>query len=114
MEIISILARRHVQEVWPDLLPNLISILQNYQDLKVYKIVFDVMKKVCKKYRHMQRSDALYTEMNYVIENFSEHLIRVMNMCINSAKDAGDNFDVLTDLYTVLNAIFHIIESILS
>jgi exportin-2 (importin alpha re-exporter) len=72
------------------------------------------MKKVCKKYRHMQRSDALYTEMNYVIENFSEHLIRVMTLCINSAQEAGNNFDALTDLYTVLNAIFHIIESILA
>ena len=51
----------------------------------------------------MQRSDALYTEMNYVIENFSEHLIRVMNMCINSAKDNENNFDALTDLYTVLH-----------
>jgi hypothetical protein len=72
------------------------------------------MKKVCKKYRHMQRSDALYTEMNYVIENFSEHLIRVMTLCINSEQEAGNNFDALTDLYTVLNAIFHIIESILA
>ena len=88
--------------------------MQSCQDLKVYKIVFDVMKKVCKKYRHMQRSDALYTEMNYVIENFSEHLIRVMTLCINSAQEAGNNFDALTDLYTVLNAIFHIIESILA
>ena len=62
----------------------------------------------------MQRSDALYTEMNYVIENFSEHLIRVMNMCINSARAAGNNFEILTDLYALLNSIFHIIESILS
>jgi len=30
LEIISILARRYVQEVWPDLLPALINILENY------------------------------------------------------------------------------------
>lgn len=35
----------------------------------------ECIKKICKKYRFMFRSDALYTEMNYMIQNLSEILL---------------------------------------
>lgn len=35
----------------------------------------EAIKKICKKYRYMFRSDDLYREMNYMIENLSPLLI---------------------------------------
>ena len=39
------------------------------------RIALECIKKICKKYRFMFRSDALYTEMNYMIEHISPFLI---------------------------------------
>ncbi len=46
----------------------------------------EAIRKICKKYRYMFRSDDLYTEMNYVIENLSGHLLIQANNCIQAAK----------------------------
>lgn len=35
----------------------------------------EAIKKICKKYRYMFRSDDLYREMNYMIENLSPLLL---------------------------------------
>lgn len=40
----------------------------------------EAIKKICKKYRYMFRSDALYTEMNYMIENLSGVLLSQANV----------------------------------
>lgn len=40
----------------------------------------EAMKKICKKYRYMFRSDNLYREMNYVIEQLSAHLLTQANV----------------------------------
>ena len=40
----------------------------------------EAIKKICKKYRYMFRSDALYKEMNYMIDNLSEHLLISANV----------------------------------
>ena len=36
----------------------------------------EAIKKICKKYRYMFRSDDLYREMNYMIENLSPILLQ--------------------------------------
>jgi hypothetical protein len=64
----------------------------------------------------MFRSDALYTEMNYVIENMSPHLVNSLVQCIQMAQspEADGNLDLVKTLYGIMNSILHIIESILS
>jgi hypothetical protein len=52
-------------------MPSLINYLNTQQDLAVIRLVFECFKKICKKYRYMFRSDELFIEMNYVIENLS-------------------------------------------
>jgi hypothetical protein len=39
------------------------------------RLCLECVKKICKKYRYMFRSDQLYMEMNYMIENLSEPLL---------------------------------------
>ena len=86
LEIISIMARRYVQNEWPQLFPSLIEQLNTQQDPNMMNTVFGCVKKICKKYRYMFRSDALYTEMNYVIELFSQHLINTLAKCVQEAQ----------------------------
>ncbi len=68
------MGKRYVQTEWPSLIPELSQHLAsgNFNNARV---ALECVKKICKKYRYMFRSDALYTEMNYMIENISTHLI---------------------------------------
>ena len=54
--------------------------------------------------------------MNYVIENLSQHMITTLVTCLNMAKDDANNGneEMIRSLYSVMNSILHIIESILS
>ena len=54
--------------------------------------------------------------MNYVIENLSQHMITTLVTCLNMAKDDANNGneEMIKSLYSVMNSILHIIESILS
>jgi hypothetical protein len=65
------MSRRYFHNEWPQLMPSLINYLNTQQDLAVIRLVFECFKKICKKYRYMFRSDELFIEMNYVIENLS-------------------------------------------
>ena len=44
----------------------------------------EAIKKICKKYRYMFRSDDLYREMNYMIENLSPLLINNLTVSDSS------------------------------
>ena len=116
LEIIGLMGRRYVQIEWPSLFPSLIAQITNSQDPKVYKTVFECVKKITKKYRFMFRSDELYTEMNYVIENLSQHMINSLGQCVQMAQNEAAQGDesIIRVLYSVMNSILHIIESVLS
>ena len=64
----------------------------------------------------MFRSDDLYSEMNYVIETFSDCLIGVLKQCYEMAQNPDSQKDETSvkNLFSVMNSILHIIESILS
>jgi hypothetical protein len=89
-------------------------------DLHKIKLALEAIKKICKKYRFMFRSDALYTEMNYMIENLSELLVANLMTAVNglSAQTSKGVDEVSTNetrlLLSTVNSTFHIIESILS
>jgi len=68
------MGKRYVQTEWPSLIPELSAHLAS-GNLVNARVALECIKKICKKYRFMFRSDALYTEMNYMIENLSPHLL---------------------------------------
>lgn len=72
------------------------------------------MKKICKKYRYMFRSDSLYSEMNYMIEHLSGHLLIQANNCMEMAKQPGVDKATVEVCLSIMNSILHIMESILS
>ena len=57
----------------------------------------------------MMRSDDLYREMNYVIENLSEHLISSLLQCMNLTVESLQNIEIVKTNYGVMNSILHII-----
>ena len=71
------MGKRHVDKEWPTLVPELNSHLSG-SNVNNIRIALECVKKICKKYRFMFRSDALYTEMNYVIANFSQSLLSIL------------------------------------
>lgn len=84
------------------------------QDPNVIRYSLAAMKKICKKYRYMFRSDALYSEMNYIIEHLSVHLLTQANNCLEAAKANATNQGLVETTLGIVNSILHIIESILS
>ena len=64
----------------------MITYLNQSSDPNVIRYALEAMRKICKKYRYMFRSDALYSEMNYIIENLSGHLLTQATNCIEAAK----------------------------
>jgi len=64
----------------------------------------------------MFRSDDLYREINYVIENFSNILLSYLTQCVTMAQDPNVARDEsqIRNIYGVMNSILHIIESFLS
>jgi Cse1 len=62
----------------------------------------------------MFRSDNLYTEMNYVIENLSPHLLHQASMCVTATKEQSTDFGITQTCLSIINSVLHIIQSILS
>jgi hypothetical protein len=75
LECIALMSKRYVQTEWPNLILELISHLASGNFVNA-RVALECIKRICKKYRFMFRSDALYIEMNYMIENLSPHLIQ--------------------------------------
>jgi vesicle coat complex subunit len=84
------------------------------QDPQVIRYALEAMKKICKKYRYMFRSDALFSEMVYMIENLSVHLLTQANNCVNLAKANPADTPTVAVALGILNSILHIIESVIS
>ncbi len=61
----------------------------------------------------MMRSDDLFREMNYVIENFSQYLISSLVLAMNLTLESFKNIENVKTNYGVMNSILHIIKSIL-
>ena len=91
LEIISLMSKRNVHTDWPNLIPELIEQMKS-GDLHKVKLSLEAIKKICKKYRFMFRSDALYTEMNYMIENLSQLLIESLMVSCHFIKPIMINF----------------------
>lgn len=68
------MSKRYVQTEWPNLIPELTSHL-NSGNFVNSRVALECIKKICKKYRFMFRSDPLYLEMLYMIDNLSPSLI---------------------------------------
>jgi hypothetical protein len=113
--MISIMSRRYFQLEWPNLFPKLTGYIQS-PDLNTVRTVFECVKKVCKKYRFMFRSDDLFREIIYVDGAMSTFLLKSLSQCVEMAQTPENqkNEQNIKTLFGVMNSILHIIESLIS
>ena len=76
-EAVRLIADVDFPENWPTLLPGLIEKL-NSQDLVVIVGVLETANSILKRFRYVQKSDALYVKLKYVLETFQEPLLKVL------------------------------------
>jgi len=69
-DICELIARDSFHEKWPTFVPDLIEGLKQ-DDPDITMRVFRTFSPIMKKIRYMYRSDTLYLQINYVIENFA-------------------------------------------
>ena len=70
------MSKRFVQTEWPELIPELSEHLNTQTTSpENARRALEAIKKICKKYRYMFRSDDLYREMNYMIGTLSPLLL---------------------------------------
>lgn len=87
-DVCELIARDSFHEKWPSFIPDLIEGLkQDNPDitLRVFRTLSPIMKKI----RHMYRSDALYTQINYLIESFAPFLTEYTGKCIGFLEVEG-------------------------
>lgn len=72
-DVCELIARDSFHEKWPSLIPDLIEGLK-HDDPNITMRVFRTLSPILYKIRHMYRSDSLYLQINYVIENFAPAL----------------------------------------
>lgn len=72
-DVCELIARDNFPEKWPNFVPDLIEGLKQNDPIITMR-VFRTFSPVMKKIRYMYRTDALYTQINYVIENFAPYL----------------------------------------
>ena len=107
------MGKRHVDKEWPSLVLELNSHMQGSNPNNI-RVALECVKKICKKYRFMFRSDALYTEMNYVILNFSQSLLQILSNANQQLAQPNLTAEAYKIFLTISNSTLHIIESILS
>lgn len=72
-DVCELMARDQFHDKWPSFLPDLIEGLKQ-EDPNITLRVLRTFSPVMMKIRHLYRSDDLYTQINYVIENFAPQL----------------------------------------
>ena len=86
LEVIGLMSKRFVQTEWPQLIPELSEYLSaQTTSPENARRALEAIKKICKKYRYMFRSDDLYREMNYIIETLSPLLLSSLIVSIEPA-----------------------------
>mmetsp|Transcript_22644 Transcript_22644/g.47061 ORF Transcript_22644/g.47061 Transcript_22644/m.47061 type:complete len:1004 (+) Transcript_22644:128-3139(+) len=112
-ESISLIAASDFPSQWDNLLPDLISRLDN-RDWSVVNGVLVTANSIFKRFRYVQRSDALYKDILYVLHRFQEPLTELFK-AINAQLDAftaGNNVAELRPRLAALRTICRIFYSL--
>lgn len=108
-EIICIISQNDFPENWPDLLDNLLAKI-NSSDFSLNLIMLKICHKIFKRYRLEERSDDLFTEINFVMGKFGPFLLQVF-VGIESMLKTGISdknlLGVLLQNATYANKIFY-------
>jgi len=108
---ISIIGREDFPDKWPDLLGEMVSKLDS-GDFHIINGVLRTAHSIFKRYRHEFKSQALWTEIKFVLENFADPLTKLFNATMELAKTHESNPTALKVIFSSLVLICKIFYSL--
>ena len=105
-EAVSIMADSDFPDRWPDLLPSLISRLGS--DTKTNNGVLTVAHSIFKRWRPLFRSDALFTEIKFVLDQFCTPYLKLFQQTDELIEKSNNDKQQLTELFQTLLLIVKI------
>eukprot|EP00761_Pharyngomonas_kirbyi_P014201 gb/GECH01014231.1/.p1 GENE.gb/GECH01014231.1/~~gb/GECH01014231.1/.p1 ORF type:complete len:972 (+),score=173.25 gb/GECH01014231.1/:1-2916(+) len=111
-ETLSLISRSDFPQKWPNLLKNLVTQLQQTEDLDVIQGVLLTAHNIFKKYRFTAGNEDLYREIAGVLSVFQEPLLQLYQQVVNALDKNTDNKEVLPKLVNVLLLLLKIFYSL--
>ena len=88
-EGLRIMAEVDFPKKWQELLPELIQKLKaNMNDMNVVNGVLETANSIFKRFRYVQKSDALFLDLKYVLEGFAEPMLQLFTHLVAQASQA--------------------------
>lgn len=110
-DAISIIGREDFPEKWPDLLSEMISKFQS-SDFHVINGVLHTAHSLFKRYRYELKSQKLWTEIKFVLDNFAKPFTDLLNATMDLTAQNVNNPDALKVIFSSLTIIAKIFYSL--
>lgn len=110
-EAISIIGREDFPEKWKNLLPDMVQKFQS-NDFNIINGVLQTAHSLFKRYRHEFRSDQLWLEIKYVLNEFALPLMQLFESTLTLAEQHAANKDALKILFSSLIQISKLFYSL--
>ncbi|ELU00355.1 hypothetical protein CAPTEDRAFT_165697 [Capitella teleta] len=110
-DAISIIGREDFPAKWPDLLNEMVIKFQS-GDFHVINGVLRTGHSIFKRYRHEFKSNELWSEIKFVLDNFAKPLTELFNSTMELAKTHASNPDALKVIFSSLVLICKIFYSL--
>ncbi|CAH1774646.1 unnamed protein product [Owenia fusiformis] len=110
-DAISNIGREDFPDKWPELLGEMVSKFQS-GDTHVINGVLRTAHSIFKRYRHEFKSQKLWTEIKYVLDNFAAPLTQLFNDTMERANQNASNLAALKIIFSSLVLICKIFYSL--
>ncbi|XP_035207759.1 exportin-2-like [Stegodyphus dumicola] len=110
-DAVSIIGREDFPEKWPNLLQELVSHFQS-GDFHAINGVLHTAHSLFKRYRYEFKSQTLWLEIKFVLDNFAQPLTDLFNATMQVAETNSSNISVLKLVFTSLVLISKIFYSL--
>merc|ERR1719419_486210 len=110
-EAIAMIGRVDFHEKWLELLPEINSIIQS-DDFSKTNGCLRTVHSLFKRYRFEIKSNELWTEIKYVLDNFAEPLTKLFERTLIALSQSTSNPDQLKVIYQTLGLIAKIFYSL--
>eukprot|EP00123_Amoebidium_parasiticum_P018052 comp24082_c0_seq1/m.43377 comp24082_c0_seq1/g.43377 ORF comp24082_c0_seq1/g.43377 comp24082_c0_seq1/m.43377 type:complete len:977 (-) comp24082_c0_seq1:650-3580(-) len=110
-EAVSIIGAQDYPDNWQELLPTLVQKLAS-NDFSIINGVLQTANSLFKKYTYEFKSDPLYAEIKYSLDNFADPLTQLTKTIIGSLAQFANDRQTLLLLFTLLQEIVEIFYSL--
>jgi exportin-2 (importin alpha re-exporter) len=110
-DAIAVIGHEDFPDKWPDLIKEMVSKFET-GDFHLINGVLHTAHSLFKRYRHEFKSQSLWTEIKFVLDNFAAPLTQLFNATVDLARVHAENREALTVIYSSLLLISKIFYSL--